>query len=68
MYDNYEEVTPGNKAYNFEDLYAMLNDFLSRESRFITSDYNKIKSMYNKYNDDKSCERVFNSIKKQLSL
>jgi len=68
MYDNYEEVTPGNKVYDFEDLYTMLNDFLSGESGFITSDYNKIKLMYNQYNDDKSCERVFNSIKKQLSL
>jgi CDP-glycerol glycerophosphotransferase (TagB/SpsB family) len=68
MYDNYEEVTPGNKVYNFEDLYTMLNDFLSGERGFVTSDYNKIKLMYNQYNDDKSCERVFNSIKKQLSL
>ncbi len=68
MYDDYDEVTPGNKVYSFEDLYTMLNDFLSDESGFVTPNYNKIKLMYNQYNDDKSCERVFNSIKRQLSL
>ena len=68
MYDDYDSVTPGNKAYNFEDLYILLNDFLCGKSGFITSDYNKIKLMYNQYNDDKSCQRVFYSIKKQLSL
>ena len=68
MYDDYDLVTPGKKAYNFDDLYILLNDFFCGKSGFITSNYNKIKLMYNQHNDDQACLRVFNSIKKQLSL
>ena len=68
MYDDYDSVTPGNKALSFEDLYNKLNNFLSEKGGFMTANYDQIKLMYNQYNDDKSCERVFHIIKKNISL
>ena len=63
MYDNYDKVTPGKKAYTFEELYDNLNKFLldsSLENDLVK--YSKIKDEYNKFSDDQASKRVFEKL------
>ena len=48
MYDDYDSVTPGNKAYNFEELYSKLEDFFNKPELLKKSgvDYISIKILY----------------------
>jgi len=64
MYDEYEKVTPGHKAYNFEEFYEKLKVFFKEPSVLKTSDldYNHIKNMYNKYSDSNGAKRTYEFI------
>jgi CDP-glycerol glycerophosphotransferase (TagB/SpsB family) len=68
MYDDYDLVTPGYKAYNFEELYTKLELFFRNASLLKRSDvdYDLIKVMYNKYSDSKGAERTYQFIKSNL--
>ena len=63
LYDDYDKVTPGKKAYTFKELYDNLNNFLldsSLENDVVK--YPKIKDEYNKFSDDQASKRVFEKL------
>ena len=64
MYDDYDSVTPGHKAYNFEEFYNKIELFFSDPEvlKSTNLEYDKIKDLYNKYQDDMSSERTFRKI------
>ena len=64
MYDEYNTVTPGHKAYNFESLFEKLELFFKQPSALKESDlnYQLIKKMYNQYNDGNSSKRTYKFI------
>tara|TARA_B110000240_G_scaffold186783_1_gene223806 strand:+ start:2836 stop:4071 length:1236 start_codon:yes stop_codon:yes gene_type:complete len=64
MYDEYNAVTPGHKAYNFESLFEKLELFFKQPSALKESDlnYQLIKKMYNQYNDGNSSKRTYKFI------
>jgi len=68
MYDDYDTVTPGQKVYNFDELYEKLELFLKHPSSLRKSDldYNVIKKMYNRYNDSDSSKRTYQFIASNL--
>jgi len=68
MYDEYNSVTPGHKAYNFKDLYGKLELFFKDPNTLKESDldYNVIKKMYNQYNDSDASKRSYQFIVSNL--
>ena len=69
MYDDYDAVTPGHKAYTFEELYLKLEDYFNAPDLMKQSpiNYNSIKDLYNSFLDSKSSERAYYCIKKKIS-
>lgn len=70
MYDDYDSVTPGRKAYNFEEFYTELECFLESPTLFKKSEeeYDKIKKIYHLFNDSKASERAYRSIKNKIKI
>ena len=70
MYDDYDSVTPGHKAYNFEELYSKLEDFFNKPELLKESavDYISIKILYNLFKDSKSSERTYCCIKEKINI
>ena len=68
MYDDYDTVTPGHKAYNVEEFFKKLQIFFDEPDALKQSDldYNEIKKMYNEYNDSDGAKRTFQFIKSNL--
>ena len=68
MYDEYEKVTPGHKAYNFQGFYEKIELFFKEPNALKQSslDYNVIRKMYNKYNDSESANRTYQFISSNL--
>ena len=68
MYDEYNTVTPGQKAYNFNGLYEKLELFFKEPNSLKESvlDYKLIKKMYNKYNESDSSKRIYQFIASNL--
>ena len=68
MYDEYETVTPGHKAYNFQGFYEKIELFFKEPNALKQSslDYNVIRKMYNKYNDSDSAKRTYQFISSNL--
>ena len=68
MYDEYETVTPGHKAYNFQGFYEKIELFFNEPNALKQSslDYNVIRKMYNKYNDSDSAKRTYQFISSNL--
>ena len=68
MYDKYDSVTPGNKAYDFKEFYEKLELFFKEPNALKESvlDYNVIKKMYNKYNDSDASKRTYQLIVSNL--
>jgi len=64
MYDEYDTVTPGHKAYDFKVFYEKLELFFKHPDTLKESalDYNEIKKMYNKYNDSDGAKRTYQFI------
>ena len=63
---NYWEVTPGPKAENWEQLVGCMEEAVKYPDKY-KEDRKKVRKIFHKYNDAKSCERVFNSIVDNLS-
>ena len=60
LYFNYDNVTPGPKAYNFKQLLQLIENIGNNHADFYpTNDYLKIKDMFWKFKDGKSSERIF---------
>ena len=68
MYDKYDSVTPGNKAYDFKGFYEKLELFFKEPNALKESvlDYNVIKKMYNKYDDSDASKRTYQFIASSL--
>lgn len=68
MYDKYDSVTPGHKAYDFNEFYQKLELFFKEPNTLKESvlDYNVIKKMYNKYNDSDASKRTYQFITSSL--
>jgi len=68
MYDEYETVTPGHKAYDFQGFYEKIELFFKEPNALKQSslDYNVIRKMYNKYNDSDSAKRTYQFISSNL--
>ena len=68
MYDKYDSVTPGHKAYDFNEFYQKLELFFKEPNTLKESvlDYNVIKKMYNKYNDNDASKRTYQFITSSL--
>ena len=68
MYDEYETVTPGHKAYDFQGFYEKIELFFNEPNSLKQSslDYNVIRKMYNKYNDSDSAKRTYQFISSNL--
>jgi CDP-glycerol glycerophosphotransferase (TagB/SpsB family) len=68
MYDEYDTVTPGHKAYNFKQFYEKLELFFKDPNALKESvlDYNVIKNMYNKYKDSDASKRTYQFIASSL--
>ena len=60
MYDEYDTVTPGHKAYDFKGFYEKLELFFKQPYALKESvlDYQVIKKMYNKYSDSDGAKRT----------
>ena len=68
MYDKYDSVTPGHKAYDFKGFYEKLELFFKEPNALKESvlDYNVIKKMYNQYNDSYASKRTYQFIASNL--
>ena len=68
MYDEYDTVTPGHKAYDFNEFYEKLELFFKQASALKESnlDYQVIKKMYNKYCDSDGSKRTYQFIVSNL--
>jgi len=64
MYDEYDSVTPGHKAYDFRGFYEKLELFFKQPGALKESDldYQVIKKMYNQYNDSDGAKRTYQFI------
>ena len=64
MYDEYDTVTPGHKAYDFNGFYEKLELFFKHPDALKESvlDYQVIKKMYNQYNDSDGSKRTYQFI------
>ena len=68
MYDEYDTVTPGHKAYDFNSFYEKLELFFKEPKALKEGilDYQVIKKMYNKHDDSNSSKRTFQFIVSSL--
>ena len=68
MYDEYNSVTPGHKAYNFKGFYEKLELFFKDPNNLKDNDldYNLIKKIYNRYNDSYASKRTYQFIASNL--
>jgi len=64
MYDEYDTVTPGHKAYDFNGFYEKLELFFKHPDVLKESvlDYQVIKKMYNQYSDSDGAKRTYQFI------
>ena len=64
MYDEYDTVTPGHKAYDFNGFYEKLELFFKHPDALKESvlDYQVIKKMYNQYSDSDGAKRTYQFI------
>jgi len=64
MYDEYDTVTPGHKAYDFNSFYEKLELFFKDPDALKESvlDYQVIKKMYNQYSDSDGAKRTYQFI------
>ena len=64
MYDEYDTVTPGHKAYDFNSFYEKLELFFKEPKALKEGilDYQVIKKMYNQYSDSDGAKRTYQFI------
>ena len=57
FYMNYDEITPGDKVYNWSDLYNSINNLILGKDTYINK-RQEIHNLFNLYQDGRNCERV----------
>lgn len=62
FYFDYEEITPGEKAYNWNELYEKVAVIANGIDNY-ANERKKTHDIFNKYQDGKNCERVVEWIK-----
>lgn len=62
LYYDYNKVTPGPKAKNWNEILIYLEEFILNPNKY-NDDRSKINKVFNKFIDENSSERVFNEIK-----
>lgn len=63
LYYNYDEVTPGPKCKNWNEVLEWIENF-KKDSTLYAKERKIVKDRFHKYQDGKSCERVYNEILK----
>lgn len=63
LYYDYDEVTPGPKCKNWEEVLEWIVKFKENPNLF-KEEREEVKNRFHKYQDGRSCERVFNEIVK----
>lgn len=63
LYYDYDEVTPGPKCKNWEEVLEWIVKFKENPNLF-KKEREEVKNRFHKYQDGRSCERVFNEIVK----
>ncbi len=61
MYYDYDEITPGPKAHNWEEVMDCLHDFMQNPDLF-SAERERIKNQFNQFCDNKSSERLYEKI------
>jgi CDP-glycerol glycerophosphotransferase (TagB/SpsB family) len=62
LYYKYNDVTPGPKCYNWQDVAIEIENFLNDENYFKDIRV-EIRDRFNYYKDSKSSERIYNFFK-----
>lgn len=65
LYYDYNSVTPGPKAKDWNDLLDYIEESIQKPEKYL-NEIKRIKSLFNKYDDSKNSQRVFDEIKKIL--
>ena len=61
LYYNYDEVTPGPKCKNWNEVLESIEKF-KKDSTLYAKERKIVKDRFHKYQDNKSCKRVYNEI------
>ena len=62
MYYNYNDITPGLKCSNWEEVFYGINDILKGNDQF-AKNRKMIKNTFHKFNDTNNCQRITEKIK-----
>jgi CDP-glycerol glycerophosphotransferase len=65
LYYDYYSITPGPKAKDWNELLDEIEESLRKPEKYL-NDIKRVKNLFNKYDDCKNCQRVFNEIKNIL--
>lgn len=66
FYYNYNDVTPGPKAYNWNEVLKYVNEILEEPIKY-KNRRKLVNQTFNKFNDNKNCRRVFKEIIKETT-
>ena len=66
FYYEYDEVTPGPKCKNWDEVLEWIKKFKENPNLY-SEERKKIRDRFHKYQDGKSCERVYQEIRKLLN-
>ena len=66
LYYDYDDVTPGPKCKNWNEVLEWIEKFKENPNLY-SEERKKIKDKFHKYQDGKSCERVYQEIKRLLN-
>lgn len=64
MHYDYNEVTPGPKAKNWQEVQSYISEFLKNPNLY-NEERKKVNKLFNKYTDGRSCERLYKEIIKR---
>lgn len=67
LYYPYDEITPGPKARDWDEVLAEVGKFLDTPTAY-AQERRQVCSQFNKYIDGGSCQRMVSSVKRQLSV
>lgn len=66
FYYDYDDMTPGPKARNWGQVLSLIEEAIVSPEKY-KSERQRVRSLFHKYLDDKSSERVFEEIRKEMA-